>query len=164
MSVSETGTLRESISAKMRRKGAGLASNSAAEISEGLSIALAETAVAQMKARNFHGHMKGMAFGLLHDLIGKIFTDHHAAADDLAKRVKALGGHAEGRYARYLKVSSIAESNGCLPAEEMIAALRDDQKALSMTFRSLAETSDKHVNVIANTMAIARAETHGKFA
>lgn len=108
--------------------------------------------------------MKGMAFGLLHDLIGKIFTDHHAAADDLAKRVKALGGHAEGRYARYLKVSSIAESNGCLPAEEMIAALRDDQKALSMTFRSLAETSDKHVNVIANTMAIARAETHGKFA
>lgn len=141
-----------------------LSSNSAAEISEKLGIGIAETSVMIMKAQNFHWNVKGMAFGPLHDLFGKIYNEHFAALDDLAERVKALGGHADGRYAQHLKLSSIKESDGRIPATEMLAALRDDQRTLSATFRSLAEVAERHSDVVTNDMAIARAEAHDKFA
>lgn len=142
----------------------GLTSNSAAEVIERLAVVLAETFVVQMKAQNFHWNVTGMAFGPLHDLFGKIYTEHFAAADDLAERIKALGGHADGRYAQFLKLSSIKESDGKLSAKEMVEALRDDQRSLSAALRALAETANKHDDIVTNDMAIARAEAHDKFA
>jgi starvation-inducible DNA-binding protein len=142
----------------------GLASNSATEIVEKLTVALAETAVTQMKAQNFHWNVTGLAFGPLHDLFGKIYTEHFTAFDEVAERVKALGGHAEGRFAEYLKISSVKESDGRLSSTDMIAALRDDQRKLSATFRQLAEIAEKHDDMVTNDMAIARAEAHDKFA
>lgn len=141
-----------------------LASNSATEITEKLGVGIAETSVAVMKAQNFHWNVKGMAFGPLHELFGKVYTEHFAALDDLAERVKALGGHAEGRYAQYLQLSSIKESDGHLPALEMVAMLRDDERTLSATFRSLADVAERHGDVVTNDMAIGRAEVHDKFA
>lgn len=152
------------MSKKFVRAPEGLASNSAAEIVEKLAVAVAETFVAQMKAQNFHWNVTGMAFGPLHDLFGKIYTEHFAAADDLAERIKALGGHADGRFAQFLKASSIKESEGNLSAKEMIEALRDDQRVLSTTLRELAEIAEKHDDMVTNDMAIARAEAHDKFA
>lgn len=142
----------------------GLASNSAAEIIDKLTVAVAETSVTQMKAQNFHWNVKGMAFGPLHELFGKIYSDHQAAIDDLAERIKALGGHAEGRYARYLQLSSVQESDGRQPAADMIAQLMKDQRTLSATFRSLAEMAETRDDVVTNDMAITRAEAHDKFA
>ncbi|MEO1602819.1 MAG: DNA starvation/stationary phase protection protein, partial [Pseudomonadota bacterium] len=40
-------------------------------IIEGLTQALAETAVETMKAQNYHWNVTGMAFGPLHDLFQK---------------------------------------------------------------------------------------------
>lgn len=142
----------------------GLASNSAAEVIDKLDVALAETSIVQMKAQNFHWNVTGMAFGPLHDLFGKVYTEHFAAADELAERIKALGGHADGRFAHFLKVSSIKESDGKLGAKDMLAELRDDQRTLSATLRRLAEVADKHDDMVTNDMAIARAEAHDKFA
>lgn len=142
----------------------GLATNSAAEIIDRLTVAVAETSVTQMKAQNFHWNVKGMAFGPLHELFGKVYTDHNAAIDDLAERIKALGGHAEGRYAQYLKLSSVQESDGRLSATDMVSQLANDQRTLSATFRSLADLAESLDDLVTNDMAISRAEAHDKFA
>ena len=135
-----------------------------AEIAQGLTKSLAETSVATLKAQNFHWNVTGMAFGPLHDLFQKIYEDHFEGQDELAERIKALGAHAEGRYAEYLKLSAIDESDGRLSAEKMVEQLAADQATLSTTLRALAAVADKHEDVVTNDLAIERANVHDKFA
>lgn len=135
-----------------------------AEIVGGLTKSLAETSVATLKAQNFHWNVTGMAFGPLHDLFQKIYEDHFTGQDELAERIKALGAHAEGRYAEYLKLSAIEESDGKLDAAGMVGMLAADQAALSTTLRALAAVAERHEDVVTNDLAIERADVHDKFA
>ncbi len=64
---------------------------------EHLATSLAETAIETVKAQNYHWNVTGMAFGPLHELFQRIYEDHFQAQDTLAERIKALGGHADGR-------------------------------------------------------------------
>jgi starvation-inducible DNA-binding protein len=105
-----------------------------------------------------------MAFGPLHDLFQKMYEDHFEAQDDLAERVKALGAHAVGRYDAFLKRSKIAECDGNIPAEQMVANLHKDQETLAGTLNALADLAEKHGDMITNDLAIERATVHEKFA
>lgn len=137
--------------------------NAIAELAQGLTKSLAETSVATLKAQNFHWNVTGMAFGPLHALFQEIYEDHFTGQDELAERVKMLGAHAEGRYAEYLKLSSIKESDGKLAAEKMVAELAADQETLSTTLRALAAVAEKHEDIVTNDLAIERANKHDKF-
>lgn len=131
---------------------------------EGLTQSLAETVVQTMKAQNFHWNVTGMAFGSLHDLFQKIYEDHFQAQDDLAERIKALGGHAEGRLSEHLKRANVSESDGHLSAEKMVESLAADQEAIAGALNELAELSEKHGDYLTNDLAIARGQEHEKFA
>ena len=120
-----------------------LAPSALEDVVEGLTQAVAETCVETMKAQNYHWNVTGMAFGPLHELFQKIYEDHFEAQDELAERIKALGAHAVGRYDAFQKRSKIAECDGTLSAEQMVANLRDDQQALAGTLNALAEVADK---------------------
>jgi starvation-inducible DNA-binding protein len=141
-----------------------IAPDAKAEIIEALTQSLADTAIATLKAQNFHWNVTGMSFGSLHELFQKIYEDHFEAQDEIAERVKALEGHAEGRHSEYLKRSAITESDGRLAAQQMIEQLKSDQETLSATLRALAELADQHGDVVTNDLAIERADTHDKFA
>ena len=134
------------------------------EIFEALTQSLAETSIVTLKAQNFHWNVTGMSFGALHELFQKIYEDHFVGQDDLAERIKALEGHAEGRYAEFLKRSSIQESDGRLSAKEMVEQLKADQEALSTTLRALAELTEQHGDMVTNDLALERAQKHDKFA
>ncbi|MCI4666096.1 MAG: DNA starvation/stationary phase protection protein [Neomegalonema sp.] len=138
--------------------------SAAAEIIEGLHQSLAETVVATMKAQNFHWNVTGMAFGPLHDLFQTIYEDHFTGQDELAERVKALDGHAEGRLSEHLKRSAVQESDGKLDAAAMVKELTSDQETLSSTLRALAALADEHGDIVTNDLAIERANAHDKFA
>ncbi|MEM9726524.1 MAG: DNA starvation/stationary phase protection protein [Pseudomonadota bacterium] len=133
-------------------------------LSRGLTKALAETTVTTQKAQNFHWNVTGMAFGPLHALFQEIYEDHFEGQDDLAERLRALGAHVDGRYAAYLKLSAVDESDGKLAAEKMIEALAEDQETLSATMQALAAVAEKNDDVVTNDLAINRAEKHDKFA
>jgi starvation-inducible DNA-binding protein len=139
-------------------------SNAETAIIEALHKAMAETAVVQQKAQIFHWNVTGLAFGPLHALFGQIYQEHFAAMDELAERVKALGGHAEGRFADFLARSSLKEHDGQATAQEMLRALQADQASLSKTLTDLAGIAEEADDVVTNDMAIARAEAHDKFA
>lgn len=138
--------------------------DASAEVLEGLAKSLSETVVTTMKAQNFHWNVTGMAFGPLHALFQEIYEDHFAAQDEVAERIKALGGHAEGRLAEHLKASAVKEATGKEVAEKMVAALMKDQETLSKSMLSLAEKADKQGDVVTNDLAIERASVHDKFA
>ena len=87
----------------MTQTATALSTDAKSEIVEALNQCVAETVVTTMLAQNFHWNVTGMAFGPLHELFQQIYEDHFAAQDDLAERVKALHGHAEGMLEGMLK-------------------------------------------------------------
>ncbi|WP_088343108.1 MULTISPECIES: DNA starvation/stationary phase protection protein [Rhodomicrobium] len=141
-----------------------IAPNAKAEIIEALHQALAEVSVVTLKAQNFHWNVTGMSFGSLHELFQKIYEDHFEAQDELAERVKALDGYADGRFSEYLKRSAITEVTGRPNTAEMIATLKSDQETMSATLRALAELTEQHGDVVTNDIAIRRADHHDKYA
>lgn len=135
-----------------------------AAIIEGLTQALAETAVTTVKAQNFHWNVTGMGFGPLHALFQEIYEDHFTGQDVLAERIKALDGHAEGRMAKWLERSAVEEHDGYATAEEMIADMVTAQETLSSTMTALCSVTDEHGDWATNDLATNRADTHDKFA
>lgn len=133
-------------------------------ICEALNQCVAETAVTTMLAQNFHWNVTGMAFGPLHDMFQKIYEEHFVAQDDLAERVKALGGHAEGQLSGMLKRSKIAEHDGHASAEVMIETMAKAQDTLAATLAGAAAVAEEHGDLLTQDLAIGRGQTHEKFA
>ena len=89
-----------------------LSVDSKSAISEALNQSIAELVITTMMAQNFHWNVTGMAFGPLHELFQKIYEDHFEAQDELAERIKAIGGHANGVLGKMVADSKVLESDG----------------------------------------------------
>ena len=135
-----------------------------ADIVNALNQSVAETAVTTMLAQNFHWNVTGMAFGPLHELFQSIYEDHFAAQDELAERVKAIGGHAEGRLADMVSRSKVAEHDGHASDKEMIAALLDAQETLAETLAGAGDVAASHGDKLTEDLCISRGLAHEKFA
>jgi starvation-inducible DNA-binding protein len=133
-------------------------------IAEALNQTIAETAVTTMLAQNFHWNVTGMCFGPLHDLFQKIYEDHFVGQDDLAERIKAIDGHAEGTLAGILKRSKIAEYDGHASDKEMIKMMQDAQETLASTLAGCGALAAGHGDTLTEDLCIARGQVHEKFA
>lgn len=138
--------------------------SSAEDVIERLAGSLADTMVETAKAQTCHWNVTGMAFGPLHALFQEMYEDHFKAQDLLAERIKALGGHADGRLSATLTVSEIRECDGKVDARQMVRELASDQSALSATFHELAMTADSNNDIVTHELAVERAGIHDKFA
>ena len=135
-----------------------------AELVEMLNQAVAETVVTTMLAQNFHWNVKGMAFGPLHELFQEIYEDHFTGQDEVAERVKAIGGHAEGRLSEHVARSKVPEQDGHQSAEQMIKHLSDAQKTVAATLAGAAAYADEGGDVATHDLLIGRQLVHEKFA
>ncbi|MEM7598346.1 MAG: DNA starvation/stationary phase protection protein [Pseudomonadota bacterium] len=141
-----------------------LTSDAQTEIVAGLNQSVAETVVTTMMAQNFHWNVTGMAFGPLHALFQEIYEDHFTAQDDLAERVKAIGGHANGQLSQMVEASKVGEFDGTQSAEDMIAALADAQLTVAGTLAATAAIASGHGDLLTEDLCIGRGQTHEKFA
>jgi starvation-inducible DNA-binding protein len=105
-----------------------------------------------------------MAFGPLHDLFQKIYEDHFEGQDDLAERIKALGGHAEGTLKGMLARSKVAEHDGTGKDREMIAAMLEAQQTVAATVAQCGEIAAEQGDTLTEDLCIARGQVHEKFA
>lgn len=148
----------------MTQTAAALSTDARSAIAEALNQSVAETAVATMLAQNFHWNVKGMAFGPLHDLFQTIYEDHFVAQDDLAERIKALDGHAEGTLAGMVARSKVKEHDGHASDREMVKAMQDAQETLAATLAGTGALAAEHGDTLTEDLCIARGQTHEKFA
>ncbi|NBB97568.1 MAG: DNA starvation/stationary phase protection protein [Alphaproteobacteria bacterium] len=148
----------------MTQTAAQLTTSAQEAICDALTQSVAETAVTTMLAQNFHWNVKGMAFAALHDMFQTIYEDHFTAQDDLAERVKALGGHAEGRLSEMLNRSKVGEHDGHATAEEMVSNMAKAQETLAATLAGTAAVAEEHGDMLTQDLAIARGQVHEKFA
>ena len=148
----------------MSQTAASLSTDAQTEICEALNQAVAETVVTTMLAQNFHWNVTGMAFGPLHALFQEVYEDHFVAQDDLAERVKALGGHANGMLSEMVKASKVDEHDGHATDREMIASLVKAQRTVAATLAGAGVVAEKHGDLLTQDLVIARGQTHEKFA
>lgn len=140
-----------------------LSNQSIEEICEALNKCLADTVSATWQAQQYHWNVKGMSFGALHTAFQSIYEDHFVAQDELAERIKALGGIAGKELTKLIKLSSISECPGDVPTEQMIRNLAATQKLVSRTLCFTAEHAAKHGDLVTEDLCITRAQIHDKF-
>ncbi|ABD56193.1 Dps family protein [Jannaschia sp. CCS1] len=143
---------------------ADLSPNAQTAICEALNQCVAETAVTTMLAQNFHWNVTGMGFGPLHALFQEIYEDHFVGQDDLAERIKAVDGHAEGTLAGMVARSKVAEHEGDADDRTMIAALQKAQETLAATLGAAGALAAEHGDTLTEDLCIARGQIHEKFA
>lgn len=133
-------------------------------ICDALNQCVAETVVTTMIAQNFHWNVTGMAFGPLHELFQKIYEDHFEAQDDLAERIKAIGGHADGKLSEMVERSKVDEHDGHASDKEMLQALATAQRVVAASLAAAGDIADQHGDLLTQDLCIARGQTHEKFA
>ncbi len=115
----------------------GIEPTSREDIAKGLSHLLADTYTLYLKTHNFHWNVKGPMFNTLHLMFETQYTELALAVDLIAERIRALGYPAPGTYSEYVKLTSIAETEGVPVANEMIQLLVEGQESVVRTARSL---------------------------
>jgi starvation-inducible DNA-binding protein len=148
----------------MTQPAADLSPSAQSAICEALNQSIAETAVTTMLAQNFHWNVTGMAFGPLHALFQEIYEDHFAAQDELAERVKALDGHAEGMLAVMIERSKVKEHDGKTDSRTMVEVMKVAQETLAATVGACGALAAEHGDTLTEDMCIARGQVHEKFA
>jgi len=115
----------------------GIAEGDRQNIAHGLSRLLADTYTLYLKTHNFHWNVTGPMFQTLHLMFEAQYTELALAVDLIAERIRSLGFPAPGTYHDYAELSSIPETAGVPPADEMIRLLVTGQEAVTRTARSI---------------------------
>ena len=106
-----------------------------------LNTLLADEFVLGTKTRNCHWNVTGSHFHDLHKFFDAQYEELDAILDDVAERARALGGHAVGTLAEFLKLARLQEQLGKYPnAPQMTAELLGDQETI---IRQLREDLEK---------------------
>jgi starvation-inducible DNA-binding protein len=111
-----------------------------------LNTLLADEFVLATKTRNCHWNVNGLHFHDLHKFFDAQYEELDAVLDDVAERTRALGGHAVGTLAEFLKLARLQEQLGQYPnAQQMVAELLDDQETVIRQLRTdLEKCADKY--------------------
>src|SRR6266516_4025591 len=118
------------------------------EISTALRQLLADVFALYLKTKNFHWHMSGRHFRDYHLLLDEQSEQIFAMTDDIAERVRKIGGTTLRSISDIAKNQRLKDNNkeGVSP-QEMIGELCDDNQQLTRTLRATHEICDHHNDV-----------------
>ncbi len=115
----------------------GLSAENREGIIANLNSLLADEHVLYVKTRNYHWNVTGIHFVALHELFEQHYNELKRIGDDVAERIRMLGGHAIGTMAEFTEYSDLSENPGTIPsAPDMISNLLDDHEQIISRLRS----------------------------
>ena len=124
------------------------------EISGALNALLADVFALYLKTKNFHWHMSGPHFRDYHLLLDDNGDQIFAMTDDIAERVRKIGGttlHSISDIAKFQRLKDNSEE--FVAPKEMLVELLSDNQKLTKYLRATHEVCDKH-NDVATTSLI----------
>ena len=131
---------------------------------EGLSRLLADTYTLYLKTHNFHWNVTGPQFRTLHLMFEEQYNELWAAVDPIAERIRSLGHYAPGSYREFAKLSSIRESEGVPPANDMIRELVAGHETVARTAREAFANVDEAQDEASADLLTQRLQIHEKTA
>jgi starvation-inducible DNA-binding protein len=131
-----------------------------------LNTLLADEYLLYTKTRNYHWNVVGPQFNDLHKFFEAQYNELNEIVDDVAERGRALGGHACGTMAEFLKSTRLQEESGVYPeARQMIANLLADHEAVIGHLRIDLETCvERYHDAGTNDFLTGLMEQHEKMA
>ena len=115
------------------------------KISAVLNPVVADAFALYIKTKNFHWHMSGRHFRDYHLLLDEQSDQIFGSIDDLAERVRKIGGttlHSIGEIAKLTQIKDNDET--FVPPREMLRELMEDNKKIIASMRKAHEVADKY--------------------
>ena len=117
-------------------------------ISSALNGILADAFALYFKTKNFHWHVSGPHFRDYHLLLDEQADQIFASTDELAERVRKIGGVTLRSIGQVSKFQSIKDNNeDFVEPREMLRELMNDNKHVAEAMRKAHEIADKHEDV-----------------
>lgn len=120
-----------------------LSAENVKDLSAELNVLLADTFALYIKTKNFHWHVSGPHFRDYHLLLDEQATQIFAITDDIAERVRKIGGatiHSIGQIARLQRVAD--NDADYVDPQDMLAELDEDNKALVSRMHEIHDLCD----------------------
>jgi starvation-inducible DNA-binding protein len=118
------------------------------DISGALNALLADVFSLYLKTKNFHWHMSGPHFRDYHLLLDEHGDQLFAMTDDIAERVRKIGGTTIRSIGHIARLQRIADNDAdFVTPEDMLAELHEDEKALILTMREAHSLCDEAEDV-----------------
>jgi starvation-inducible DNA-binding protein len=122
--------------------------NAVKDISGALNILLADMFALYLKTKNFHWHVSGPHFRDYHLLLDEQGDQIFATTDDIAERVRKLGGTTVRSIGHIGRLQRVLDNDAdYVTPMDMLAELRDDNKQLTTSLREVHDLCDEHGDV-----------------
>lgn len=113
------------------------------KISQTLNGLLADSFALYLKTKNFHWHISGRHFRDYHLMLDEQSEQILATTDELAERVRKVGGTTLRSIGHISKLQSISDNNeDYVPPREMLRELMNDNKKIAAAMRKAHQTVD----------------------
>lgn len=120
----------------------GIDKNSREAIANKLTVLLADSYLLYMKTHGYHWNVSGPMFLDLHNLFMSQYEELWISLDQIAERIKALGGYAPHSYMKFRELSSIEELDQSRDALDMVVDLLKGQEVLISSARDVLPEAD----------------------
>jgi len=125
-----------------------LDSDAVKAVSEALNGLLADAFALFLKTKNFHWHISGPHFRDYHLLLDDQSAQIIGATDDMAERVRKIGGTTLRSIGHIAKLQSIEDNDAdFVPPAMMLNELMNDNKTITASMRKAHEVADEHGDV-----------------
>jgi starvation-inducible DNA-binding protein len=125
-----------------------LDSAAVAAVSEALNGLLADSYALYLKTKNFHWHVSGPHFRDYHLLLDEQAADILGATDDMAERVRKVGGTTLRSIGHIARLQTIEDNDAdFVPPGAMLKELMDDNKKVAQRMRQAHEVADEHEDI-----------------
>lgn len=142
------GSVPENIVKPVLKTPTDLCPEAVIEVSNEMRKLLADVFALYVKTKNFHWHMTGRHFRDYHLLLDQQAQEIFAMTDDIAERVRKIGGTSIHSIEDIVKNQRLKDnSKGFVAPLEMLAELCADNQYLVQFMRSAHEVSDRHNDV-----------------
>ena len=118
------------------------------KISASLNTLLADAFALYVKTKNFHWHVSGRHFHDYHLMLDEQSDAIFATTDQLAERVRKLGGTTLRSIGQIGKAQTIKDNNeSYVPPREMLRELMEDNKKMAAAMRKARKVADDYEDV-----------------
>jgi starvation-inducible DNA-binding protein len=115
------------------------------KISAALNPLVADCFALYIKTKNFHWHVSGRHFHDYHLMLDEQADAIFASIDELAERVRKIGGTTLRSVGQVAKLKTIEDNDeGFVPPREMLRELVSDNKQMVVAMRKAHEVADKY--------------------
>ena len=125
-----------------------LGSNATKDVAAALNLLLADAFALYMKTKNFHWHVSGPHFRDYHLMLDEQAAQIFATTDDLAERVRKLGGTTLRSIGHIARLQRIEDNDAdYVTPLDMLAELREDNLQMVTALREAHDVCDEHNDV-----------------